>query len=134
MKYTSLILSAFLLTTGMANAEIYVCKKANGKTEYTSTPQANCAEMPETKVPSYSPTVVRGSYSDSNPAPSFDEPKVSERKLAAERRLREAEKALEEGRNTRLGNERHNYVKYQERVKGLEEAVEKARIEYERTR
>ncbi|MBR3481843.1 MAG: DUF4124 domain-containing protein [Neisseriaceae bacterium] len=134
MKYTSLTLSAFLFSVSIAHAEIYVCKKANGTTEYTSTPQANCAEMPETKVAGYSPTVVRGSYSDSSPAPSFDEPKVSERKLAAERRLREAEKALEEGRNTRLGNERHNYVKYQERVQGLEKAVERARIEYEHTR
>lgn len=137
MKYTSLILSAFLFSVSIAHAEIYVCKKANGTTEYTSTPQANCAEMPETKVPSYSPTVVRGSYSDSNPAPSFEldnKPSpAEERRANAERRLREAEKALEEGRNTRLGNEK-NYVKYQERVKGLEEAVEKARIEYERTR
>ncbi|MBR7001401.1 MAG: DUF4124 domain-containing protein [Neisseriaceae bacterium] len=136
MKYTSLIFSILLLSVGVANAEIYVCKKANGTTEYTSTPQANCAEMPETKVAGYSPTVVRGSYSDSNPAPTFEneQPQVSERKAAAEQRWREAEKALEEGRNTRLGNERHNYVKYQERVKGLEEAAEKARLEYERTR
>lgn len=134
MKYTSLILSAFLLTTGMANAEIYVCKKANGTTEYTSTPQANCSEMKETKVAGYAPMSGGSSYSY-----SFEQETQSAnnnnnaRRNEAERRLREAEKALEEGRNTRLGNEK-NYVKYEERVKGLEEAVEKARIEYERTR
>ena len=133
MKRNSLILSILLLSAAIANAEIYECKKANGTTEYTGTPQAGCTAMKETKVAGYAPTVVRGSYSESTPAPSFDDqPRVSERKLAAERRLREAEKALEEGRNTRLGSEK-NYVKYQERVKGLEEAVERARIEYERT-
>ena len=137
MKHISLILGIFLLSANLSYAEIYVCKKANGTTEYTSTPQANCAEMKETKVPGYAPTVVRGSYSDSNSAPSFELDRkpspAEERRANAERRLREAEKALEEGRNTRLGNEK-NYVKYQERVQGLEEEVRKARLEYERTR
>ena len=134
MKHISLILSIFLLSANLSYAEIYVCKKADGTTEYTSTPQANCAEMKETKVSGYAPMSGGSSYSY-----SFEQETQSAnnnnnaRRNEAERRLREAEKALEEGRNTRLGNEK-NYVKYQERVKGLEEAVEKARIEYERTR
>ena len=134
MKHISLILSIFLLSANLSYAEIYVCKKANGTTEYTSTQQAGCEAIKETKVSGYSP-MSSGSYSysfeqETQPANNNNNARRNE----AERRLREAEKALEEGRNTRLGNERHNYVKYQERVKGLEEAVEKARIEYERTR
>lgn len=132
MKYTSLILSAFLFSVSIAHAEIYVCKKANGTTEYTSTPQANCSEMKETKVAGYAPMSGGSSYSFEQETQSANN-NNNARRNEAERRLREAEKALEEGRNTRLVNER-NYLKYQERVKGLEEAVEKARIEYERTR
>ncbi|MBP5789738.1 MAG: DUF4124 domain-containing protein [Neisseriaceae bacterium] len=132
MKHISLILGIFLLSANLSYAEIYVCKKANGTTEYTSTQQAGCEAIKETKVSGYSP-MSSGSSSYSYEQETQPANNNNNRRNEAERRLREAEKALEEGRNTRLGNEK-NYVKYQERVKGLEEAVEKARIEYERTR
>ena len=133
MKHISLILGIFLLSANLSYAEIYVCKKADGTTEYTSTPQANCAEMKETKVSGYAPMSGGSSYSYEYETQSSNDDENDARRSDAERRLREAEKALEEGRNIRLGNER-NYTKYEERVKGLEEEVRKARLEYEHTR
>ena len=41
---------------------------------------------------------------------------------AARKNLADAKKALEDGKKIRMGNER-NYVRYQERIKGLEDAV-----------
>ena len=44
---------------------------------------------------------------------------------AAQQRLNEARRALDEGRQVRYGNER-NYAKYLERIAGLEAAVQQS--------
>ena len=130
MKYTSLILSAFLFSISIAHAEIYVCKKANGTTEYTAEKKANCSVIADAQVGGYSSvSTATNYYSDSNASSSFESESTTnhdEARSAAEQRLRDAERALEEGRNTRLGNER-NYAKYEERIQGLEEEVRRAR-------
>ena len=128
MKYTTLF-SILLLSVATATAApLYVCKRG-GVTEYTAEAKPGCKPMEEKKVagyaPSYSGSSSSYSYSESNSFETQNNQQDNNR-AAAEQRLRDAERALEEGRNTRLGNER-NYAKYEERIKGLEEEVRRAR-------
>ncbi|MDO4877964.1 MAG: DUF4124 domain-containing protein [Neisseria sp.] len=129
------VLSALLLGIPFsAAAAVYTCKDASGRITYTQTPAngANCTQGDLGRPAIY--TSVKPSPSRYTPTPPADtaqapanaantaDPKQIE---AAKARLQEAQKALEEGRKVRYGNER-NYVRYLERIAGLEKAVQDA--------
>lgn len=128
MKYTSLILSAFLFSVSIAHAEIYVCKKANGTTEYTAEAKMGCVSMTDTKIGGYSSVASEFSYSDdSSSLPSLAEstsPSDDARRIA-EQRLLEAERALAENKSNNLNDV--SDIQHQERIRNLEEEVRRAR-------
>ena len=114
MKKLSPIFAACLLGfCAAASATTYECTDRQGRRTYTATPGPNC----------------RAAATPAEPTTPAAQPAVNEsQRQAANERLRQAERNLEEGRKVRYGNER-NYARYLERIGKLEEEVNKARQE-----
>lgn len=132
MKTLSIL--TLLLLALPAAAATYECTDRQGRRSYTSTPGPNCRDAnlgkPSiyTAAPAPSGNPVTTAEPAGNPVPETAAAAnaVSPAALrAAEERLAQAQKNLEEGRRVRYGNER-NYARYLERIKGLEEAVKAA--------
>lgn len=107
-------------------APIYECA-ANGRVVYTQNPGSHCKKADIGRVGLYSaapPAPADATTATGNSAPP-EAPNHTQR-LTAQRQLEQAQKALEEGRQVRYGNER-NYVRYQQRIENLEAAVNEAR-------
>ena len=132
----------FIALFGMslpATAAVYSCKDASGRIVYTQTPNGSGCEKNELGAPaiytSVKPAATAYTYAaapensayegQTAPSASTANPVDDQRLAAARSRLQEAQKALEEGRKVRYGNER-NYAKYLERIAGLEKSVKDA--------
>lgn len=130
MKKSILCVLVLSLLSSVSFAEtVYVCPKKGCGSEYTTVPKPNCKEMEQKQLTTYQ--AVRYSESSySSPSPSSNSVNTDNNsgKRAAEERLEKAKRELEEGRNTRYGNEK-NYVRYQERVQQLEKNVKQAEAE-----
>ena len=122
-KIMFFVLGALCLLPASA-ASVYECMQ-NGKKVYTATPNQDCQET-KLKDSSYTPAPA-SSYSSYSSSGGSSRSSRSARSNKEQRQsVAEAEKALEEGKKVRLGNER-NYVKYQERIQKLEENLQRAR-------
>lgn len=132
-----LILGASLLILmPLANAEVYKYIDEKGNVSYSSIPPKPGA-TPVKNLPPVSTYEGGGSKPAAQPAPPVQTNAPAEangandakrqqlqQQLNSERKaLADAQKALAEGKTVRLGSER-NYVRYQERIKGLEDAVQ----------
>ena len=136
MKHITL--AALLLAAMLpAQAAVYACKDASGRTTYTQDPcqtsdlgrpSVYSSVKPSSDSTTYTPrqTAYEGSSASGGQtvAGSIDNEQIA----AAQQRLQNAKRALEEGRKVRYGNER-NYAKYLERISGLENAVKQAETE-----
>ena len=116
-----------LLTFSAVAAPVYECTDARGQRSYSETPGKNCraANLGSAGFYTAAPAPVSSSYaaSDNNITPDSQAAAVDNSQIqAAQQRLNEARRALDEGRQVRYGNER-NYAKYLERIAGLEAAV-----------
>ena len=117
-------------------APIYSCTDRNGNTVYTQDPKSgNCNKTslgsPSTYSSEPAPVATTSSsaaapQADTNTAPVADKASTSPEELAAaQQKLQEAQRALDEGKQVRYGNER-NYTKYLDRINGLEKDVKAA--------
>ena len=114
-------------------ASIYSCTDRNGNTAYTQDPKAgNCNKTSLGSPSTYSSEPVPAVSSVAAPQPETtaasanDKPQVSPDEMAtAQKKLQEAQRALDAGKQVRYGNER-NYAKYLDRINGLEKDVQAA--------
>ena len=118
-------------------APIYSCTDRNGNTVYTQDPKSgNCNKTslgsPSTYSSQPAPAVTTASstaaapQADTNMAPVADNASTSPEQLAAaQKKVQEAQRALDAGKQVRYGNER-NYTKYLDRINGLENEVKAA--------
>lgn len=128
MKKNLILAALFSLLSTTALAQIYECIDNRGNHSYSEVPNGkNCRHASNlggnfSTTPAYKP-VSSSTIATSNDTKSTtaNQPKASDI-AKARQNLAEAQKALEEGKKIRLGNER-NYVRYQERIKGLEDVV-----------
>ena len=132
-----LILAAVLAAAAIpAHAAVYACKDASGRVVYTQNPGDRHCQVKDLGKPSvYSslpapaaaPAPQAGGQGASVSVLSAQpEAQVSEAQInAARERVRNAKKALEEGKKIRNGNER-NYAKYLERIENLERDLKQA--------
>lgn len=130
MKKSILCVLVLSLLSSVSFAEtVYVCPKKGGGSEYTTVPKPNCKEMEQKQLTTYQ--AVRYSESSySSPSSSSNSVNTDNNsgKRAAEERLEQAKRELEEAKSTRNGNER-NYARYQERIKPFEDRVREAEAE-----
>lgn len=137
MKNTLLLgTAALILATLPASADtIYACKDNSDRTVYSQNAGKHCQKTEIGKIGIYSNSPAQSSGQLSNTSTAPQEPphpqgsqgsQEDQAKLkAAQQELDAAKKALAEGRQIRYGHER-NYVRYQERIQKLEDAVQKA--------
>jgi Domain of unknown function (DUF4124) len=127
-----------LLSGGAAQADIYKCVDAGGRTTYKNEKPAvsekGCTLMtrdaPVTSVPAQKRAATSATPADfpkvdgnTQRDRDNDRRKILEQELASEQKaLAAAEKALAEGEAERRGDER-NYARYLERVAGLRDVV-----------
>lgn len=128
------IAAAVLLSAGTLSAQaatVYECTR-NGQRVYTQNPGSNCQKADIGRVGLYSASPAPASQTQDSVQENHSENRSENRSVgqtqrrAAQQQLEQAQKALEEGKQVRYGNER-NYARYQERIRKLEAAVNEAR-------
>ncbi len=133
MNLTRPVAALLLLTALPAFAAVYECTDRHGNRTYTSERHGNCKDTNLGKPNVYSSAPAdKVVYTEPEPSNSAA-PTGNEDLAAAQRNLEQAQRALEEGKAVRYGNER-NYVRYQERIQGLQNEVDKRRAELDQLR
>ncbi|NMM37801.1 MAG: DUF4124 domain-containing protein [Glaciimonas sp.] len=147
LKLALMVVIALSTTTvghAYAQSGVYLCIDQNGKKEYKNTGETRgCKkiDLPDITTFSAPPKMPAAGPSRKSTATPSDFPKVdgtvqkerdNDRKQILQNELKTEQLKLENlqkeyknGQPDRLGNER-NYAKYQERVKGLEEAIHRS--------
>lgn len=128
MRKSLILATLCTLISTSALAQIYECTDSRGNHSYSEVPKGkNCHSVSNlggnfSTTSAYKPAVAtpdtNSKDADSAARNQPDQVAIS----AARKNLADAKKALEDGKKIRMGNER-NYVRYQERIKGLEDAV-----------
>ncbi|MBI0130057.1 MULTISPECIES: DUF4124 domain-containing protein [unclassified Snodgrassella] len=126
MRKSLILATLCTLISTSALAQIYECTDSRGNHSYSEVPKGkNCHSVSNlggnfSTTSAYKPAVATPDTKDADSAARNqpDQAAIS----AARKNLADAKKALEDGKKIRMGNER-NYVRYQERIKGLEDAV-----------
>lgn len=128
MRKSLILATLCILISTSALAQIYECTDSRGNHSYSEVPKGkNCHSVSNlggnfSTTSAYKPAVAtpdtNSKDADSAARNQPDQAAIS----AARKNLADAKKALEDGKKIRMGNER-NYVRYQERIKGLEDAV-----------
>lgn len=121
MKKILILLAAATVCTTAAAQTVYKCPGGR----YTAEFYNGCTELEGGDVGSYTASQPSGTYSTTFESGSGSTAQNTAADARA-KRIAEAERALEEGRSTRMGNER-NYAKYQERIRELELNLERAK-------
>ena len=112
-------------------APVYECSGKSGQTTYTQNPTgSHCrpANLSAPSIYSAAPTPAARSAEAPATAPAANSHQIDVQR--AQEELAQAQKNLEAGRQVRYGNER-NYARYQQRIQGLEQAVQNARQKLE---
>lgn len=129
MKKNFILAALCSLLSTTAFAQIYECTDNRGNHSYSEVPNGkNCRQASNlggnfSTTPAYKPVSNTTTSAPSNDTNSTAANQSRAGDIAiARQNLAEAQKALEEGKKIRLGNER-NYVRYQERIRGLEDVV-----------
>ncbi|EGZ45191.1 DUF4124 domain-containing protein [Neisseria wadsworthii] len=127
MKKALILSLLYWVTLPFAHAEVFTCTDRYGNKVYTQNAgSANCKKADIGRPSIYSAEPAKPvHYTPPAPAP---EPAPDPAYQAAEKKVKDAQRALEEGKKVRYGNER-NYVRYLERIAGLEAEVKKAQDE-----
>ena len=125
--------AALLLTTLPSLAAVYECTDRKGNSTYTATGGANCRNVVLGRPNIYTPAPVSNNTNIATETPNEPEATDNSAINAAEKNLNDAKKALTDGKQVRYGNER-NYVRYQERIQGLENEVAKRQSELNQAR
>lgn len=133
MKNTLLLGTVALFSTALPAAAdtIYACKDSSDRTVYSQNAGKHCQKTEIGKIGIYSnsPAQSSGQFSNTSTEQVETHTQDSQENQAklktAQQELDAAKKALAEGRQIRYGHER-NYVRYQERIQKLEDAVQKA--------
>ena len=128
MRKSLILATLCILISTSALAQIYECTDSRGNHSYSEVPKGkNCHSVSNlggnfSTTSAYKPAVTtpdtNSKDADSAARNQPDQAAIS----AARKNLADAKKALEDGKKIRMGNER-NYVRYQEYIKGLEDAV-----------
>ncbi len=109
-------------------APVYECTDRQGRRTYTQNPQGNCQTSKLGKPSVYSSAPVYqtpAAEAAPLPTPAANTAAHPDDIAAARQQLEQARKNLEDGKKVRYGNER-NYVRYQQRIAALEQAVNEA--------
>ena len=121
-----------MLVGAHAGAEIYKKVDEDGRVTYSNVPSKGAQKLnleplntvPASKPKTQSPDNFPKVDSDTQKGRDYKRRQILESELAQEmNQLEEAKKALAEGQEVRLGDERHNYQKYLDRVQRLKDAV-----------
>ena len=112
-------------------ASVYECSGKNGQTTYTQNPSGSHCRPANLGAPSiYSAAPVPAIRNTEAPAAAPAASSHQSDVQRAQEELAQAQKNLEAGKQVRYGNER-NYARYQQRIQGLEQAVQNARQKLE---
>ena len=112
-------------------ASVYECSGKNGQTTYTQNPSGSHCRPANLGAPSiYSAAPAPAIRNTEAPAAAHTTNSQQNDVQRAQEELAQAQKNLEASRQVRYGNER-NYVRYQQRIQGLEQAVQNARQKLE---
>lgn len=134
MKLTKIavFLTCYFNIHSLSASVVYECADSQGNRIYSQNSGKNCKRQDLGKPSVYTPLLANkpsetfSNQVHSQPLTEQAVPTVSSANIeAAQIKLQKARRALEEGRKIRYGNER-NYVRYQERIQGLENAVKEA--------
>jgi hypothetical protein len=119
-----------MLAGAHAWADIYKKVDEDGRVTYSNVPSKGAQKLnlePLNTVPASkpkSPDNFPRVDSDTQKGRDYKRRQILENELAQEmNQLEEAKKAVAEGQEARLGDERHNYQKYLDRVQRLKDAV-----------
>jgi hypothetical protein len=124
-KLTFTVLCSIISTASIA--QVYECIDSRGYRSYSESPNGKNCKVTNTStgsfsvVQSYKPPVESKNFENNHN--NYKKPAESSAVQIARQNLKDAQKALEEGKKIRLGRER-NYVFYLNRIKGLEENVQ----------
>ena len=130
LRGAALLVWAFTVPSVSADT-VYECKDGSGRTVYVQNAGKHCRKADIGRIGIYSNTPAPGmehAPHTEQPEHEPDAPPSADnrpKRQAAQQQLDDAKKALAEGRQVRYGNER-NYVRYQERIRRLENAVHEA--------
>jgi hypothetical protein len=122
----------FMLAGAHAWADIYKKVDEDGRVTYSNVPSKGAQKLnleplntvPASKPKSQSPDNFPRVDSDIQKGRDYKRRQILENELAQEmNQLEESRKAVAEGQETRLGDERHNYQKYLDRVQRLKDVV-----------
>ncbi|WP_082783633.1 DUF4124 domain-containing protein [Snodgrassella sp. CFCC 13594] len=126
--FYGLVVTGLLMSTS-AMAQVYECRDSRGNRLYTEQPNGNhCRAVAVRNTGTFSSVPAYQAPTSSSQSPAAKESAVpqnhgnSAQVQAAQKQLRDAQQALESGKQVRYGNER-NYAKYLERIQGLENNV-----------
>ena len=127
------VLAVMLMLAGAyAWADIYKKVDEDGRVTYSNVPSKGAQKLnleplntvPASKPKSQSPDNFPRVDSDTQKERDYKRRQILQNELAQEMsQLEEAQKAVAEGQEVRLGDERHNYQKYLDRVQRLKDAV-----------
>jgi hypothetical protein len=127
------VLAVMLMLAGAhAWADIYKKVDEDGRVTYSNVPSKGAQKLnleplntvPASKPKSQSPDNFPRVDSDTQKGRDYKRRQILENELTQEmNQLEEAQKAVAEGQEVRLGDERHNYQKYLDRVQRLKDAV-----------
>ncbi|PIT46071.1 DUF4124 domain-containing protein [Snodgrassella alvi] len=126
MKKRLIMTAMCALMSASALAQVYECIDSRGNHSYAEIPKGkNCHPASNlganfSTTPAYKAATINSTDSTRDTTASSQSNNAAI--ATARKNLADAQKALEEGKKIRLGNER-NYVHYQERIKGLEDMV-----------
>lgn len=122
-KFVAVGITLAISYASPALAQVYQCI-SNGRTTFTSIPSRGCTVVNLDKSTlSIIEPAVRAEDVNNQPE-ALSENNDNQQKIAqAKQELQDAQRALEEGRKIRLGNE-SNFVRFQERIQGLQDVVD----------
>lgn len=134
MKYFLISSLLAALAVPVSAADIYTCTDRRGNKIYTQDADSPGCRKADVGRPSvYSSLPAKPVAAAPQAGQAASDSGGEEAYAAARQRVADAQKALEEGKKIRYGNER-NYARYLNRIAGLEAEVQKAQDDLDKVR